>query len=318
VGVANRSDLECMVIVTNSQFSNRSRDWVSQWQTQHPRPKIRLWDRADLERMISKHPSVIVRFAPEALSLAGRLEVLRSRFWNQSYFPGAEDLESLWDKSSELEWSAESLLTVVAGEIANGDVRERPWLGVIDTRGLAQVVALMMVNVLSLGFRAERFGVSFEKIIEVAAYILAIGITRLPADLIGLLVEDPWKLAGVTDFPEEAKDLLRGVIERIRLEFLDACSRDCERVGGDTRLQTLIQFDETYWHRFSESPTFKEEPTRRILIEKRDAPCKVGFSVDRDHGCPLTALPKRSPGELLSVFRQVLEARRIGKSATPR
>ena len=52
---------------------------------------IRLWDRYDLERHVSKHPAVAVRLFTDALSNQGRLEVLRSQFWNAYYFPEETD-----------------------------------------------------------------------------------------------------------------------------------------------------------------------------------------------------------------------------------
>jgi HJR/Mrr/RecB family endonuclease len=59
--------VDVLLIATNSQFSNPTRDWVKQWQETNPRPVIRLWDRYNLERHISKHPAVAVRLFPDAL-----------------------------------------------------------------------------------------------------------------------------------------------------------------------------------------------------------------------------------------------------------
>lgn len=310
LNAANRPDLDCLVIVTNTQFSNPCRDWVTQWQLNNPRPKVRLWDRATLERMVVKYPSVVARFAPEALSLDGRLEALRVRFWNQLYFPGQQDLGALWDVKDEINWSVEQLIAIVAGELANGDVRERPWLGRTDLLTLAHAVGLVMVNLVSLLYRAERFGVSTEKIVELGAYLASVGIARLPPETVSRLIEDPWEMVEDTEIPQEAREFVReAVLERIRRELLDACSRDCERVFGETKLEQVISIDETYWHRFSESSTFAEEATRRITIQDRDAPCKIGFPADRDNGCPLLELPKHSPRELISIFRKVIEER---------
>jgi hypothetical protein len=136
------------------------------------------------------------------------------------------------------------------------------------------------------------------------------GIARLPSEAIRPLIEDPWEMTEQAELPQEAWEYLRGVVlERIRREFLNACSRDCERVSGETEIESFVSIDETYWHRFSESSTFAVEATRRITIQKRDAPCKIGFPVDRDNGCPLMELPKHSVGELSSIFRKVIDER---------
>ena len=92
VNADSRNDIDVIVIATNSHFSNPTRDWVRQRQQTYPRPRIRLWDRSALERMLLKHPSVVVRLFSNALSAQGRIEAIRSRFWNQCYLPSAEEL----------------------------------------------------------------------------------------------------------------------------------------------------------------------------------------------------------------------------------
>jgi len=52
--------LHCIVIATNTQFSNPTRDWVKQWQIKHPIPQVQLWDQAQLERYLSRHPDVVL------------------------------------------------------------------------------------------------------------------------------------------------------------------------------------------------------------------------------------------------------------------
>jgi hypothetical protein len=44
--------LDYLVIATNTTFSNPTRDWVTQWQRRHPLPKVRLWDRTQLDLRI--------------------------------------------------------------------------------------------------------------------------------------------------------------------------------------------------------------------------------------------------------------------------
>lgn len=73
--------LDYLVIVTNAQFSNPTRDWVKEWQKKHPVPKVQLWDKAQLERYLSRHPDVVLRLFSKALSLQGRYQAMESRFW---------------------------------------------------------------------------------------------------------------------------------------------------------------------------------------------------------------------------------------------
>lgn len=66
-----RTDLAYVVVVTNTAFSNPTRDWIMEWQEKHPRPRIKLWDQTSLERMLSCQPGVVLRLFSEGLSLAG-------------------------------------------------------------------------------------------------------------------------------------------------------------------------------------------------------------------------------------------------------
>ncbi|WP_321920605.1 restriction endonuclease [Paraburkholderia tropica] len=48
--------IDRLIIATNTQFSNPTRDWVKEWQRTFSRPRVQLWDRAHLERYLSRHP----------------------------------------------------------------------------------------------------------------------------------------------------------------------------------------------------------------------------------------------------------------------
>lgn len=45
--------IDCLVIVTNTTFSNPTRDWVKTWQTRFQKPRVLLWDQPILERMLA-------------------------------------------------------------------------------------------------------------------------------------------------------------------------------------------------------------------------------------------------------------------------
>ena len=87
VNTQSRSDVDLLIVATNTQFSNQTRDWVKEWQSNCARPIVRLWDRDSLERLVIKHPAVAVRLFPEAISAEGRIAAIRYRFWNQCYLP---------------------------------------------------------------------------------------------------------------------------------------------------------------------------------------------------------------------------------------
>src|SRR5216683_5447637 len=89
------------VIATNTQFSNPTRDWVKGWQPRHVRPTVKLWDHAQLERLLSRHPDVVLRLFSEALSLQGRFQAMESRFWNKLEFVTLKTLAELWKRAKK-------------------------------------------------------------------------------------------------------------------------------------------------------------------------------------------------------------------------
>jgi hypothetical protein len=71
-------------------------------QATHPKPKIKLWDGAQLERYLSRHPDVVLRLFSEALSLQGRIKALESRFWNKLEYAAPKALMDVWKARVEL------------------------------------------------------------------------------------------------------------------------------------------------------------------------------------------------------------------------
>src|ERR1700731_1558686 len=122
-----KAGLDYLVVATNSQFSNPTRDWVKEWQATHPRPKVKLWDHAQLERLLSRHPEVVLRLFSQALSLQGRFQAMESRFWNRLEFVTPKTLGDLWKEREEIEFTAMGLFAAIVNEFANGSITYRPW-----------------------------------------------------------------------------------------------------------------------------------------------------------------------------------------------
>jgi hypothetical protein len=142
-------ELDNLVIVTNTQFSNPTRDWVKVWQRKHPKPTVQLWDRTQLERYLSRHPDVVLRLFSKALSLNGRYQALESRFWNKLEFvpPGA--LADIWKSREEIEHSELGMFAVIANEFANGDIARRPWAMTMEKDALIRTLSIGFVNLVS-------------------------------------------------------------------------------------------------------------------------------------------------------------------------
>jgi Restriction endonuclease len=88
--------VDCLVIATNTTFSNPTRDWVRQWQERFSTPQILLWDRASLERMLAQQPATVLRLFEGGLSSAGYLQAIRERFWNLLEYSSIERIKRIW------------------------------------------------------------------------------------------------------------------------------------------------------------------------------------------------------------------------------
>jgi hypothetical protein len=148
-------DLACLVVVTNTTFSNPTRDWVKTWQAAHPRPKVKLWDQATLERQLSRHPSVVIRLFAEALSVAGRLQALRERFWDKLEYTPPKTLADLWRDRNTLEIGPLDRIALITNEFAHGAIGQRPWAAAAKPEELFDTLQIGLVNLPYLWMRAN-------------------------------------------------------------------------------------------------------------------------------------------------------------------
>jgi len=311
LNAAGKSFIDVLVIVTNTQFSNPTRDWVREWQENNPRPKVRLWDKDSLERMVVKHPSVVARICPEALSDQGRLEALTTRFWNQLYFPSVSDLEHFWKQDVQLEWSMQSVLAILAGEIVNGNIEKRPWLIKINPDDLAELVVLAVVNTAPLWYKAVKFGIDAESIIKMTSYIIMFALIHLPFDVFSKIVNNPWSFIEGRSISEEARNyILKPILWRIKTELGDVCSDGCTRISTDPLLLLDDFCRDNYLRRFvppeSCKEPFKDRDSRTLIIEAYKEPCNVGLALDENINCPLFTKDDLPLIEQLKFFREIL------------
>lgn len=287
-------DVDVLLVVTNSRFTNPTWDWVNQLRKRQRRPAVRLWDRERLERLLIRHPDVVARAAPEALSLQGRLEALTAQFWNQMYFPGPVDLEALWAGRDELTWTERTLVAVTAGELVNGDLGRRPWAAWMECDQLAACLITTLANGLYLAFRCTRFGIDSNKVVRVAAYLSLAGLHRLEASVMKDVLSDPWQFTEgdpldsnvVTAFQEF---LLSPVVAQLQGEVGDICSRDCQRVLTDVGTLAESEAVPSYWDRLiapSAQHPAPPQDDRHLVIQFWEAPCRIGV-VKSENECPL-------------------------------
>jgi hypothetical protein len=286
--------VDVVLVVTNSRFTNPTWDWVKSRGKTHRQPVVRLWDRERLERLLIRHPDVVARAAPEALSLTGRLASLTSQFWNQMYFPGPTDLSALWASRDSLDWDERALVAVTAAEIVNGDVSARPWAAWMNEQELLTSTLTVLINSLFLATRCNRFGIDTHKIIRLAAYLCLASVVRLNTDLVKTMLTNPWHFTEGDPFEPKVlaamqKHLLNPVIGQIEGELGDVCSRNCLRVSTDVGTLTEAQATNSYWDRFILSdtpPPADSEKSMRLIIQSWEAPCEIGV-IEGEEACPL-------------------------------
>jgi hypothetical protein len=283
------SDVRILIIATNADYSNPTKDWVVDWQKSHPLPVVRLWSRHDLERIVSRRPSVVARLFPDALSDQGKLEVLSSRFWNQHYLSGSKTLSELWNHRTALKIGEEHMLALLVSEMANGDIGIHQWTSTLDDKGIEKLLVLTLANVPFLSSRAEDYGVGQDHLLDTTAFVVELAVTKLEFGRAFSLFDDPWKHAGLGARSDDFRRYLRGVIvSRMKWTLAEACSRDCSRVsidGSQDRLYT------NFWLRYraevSEATTGSAEVNDTLIIENTEKPCDVGLFLGKGHGCPL-------------------------------
>jgi hypothetical protein len=318
-------DVDVLVIATNSRFSNDTRDIVRKSAQAHPRPRVRLWDRSQLERILARHPSVVARVAPEALSDAGRLAALTERFWERLDYPTGSTLKRLWECRDELEFDGRSLMAVLCGEAANGDLDLRPWGATATNEALQDMLVLGLANMPMLLFRTEPYGGSWDPPRVALAYALACALLRFEPESIIDVLDNPWRHVDVDDQAAEAMQAIRDetvrpVIAELRDFLVRPCEADCVRVSADFEERDSVDVA-VRWNRFltpDGQPPRKTRDDRMIVLEKMDAPCNAGLSLDEDRTCPFFD-HDADWQDLVRDYARVLEnrVRRHAASATP-
>jgi hypothetical protein len=318
-----QNDLAYLVIVTNTDFSNPTRDWVKQWQATHPRPKIKLWDKSALERMLSKHPSAVFRLFSQALSTAGLLEVAREGFWNRFDYATPKSLAAFWSERDTLAIGELERIALTISEFAHGRIDHRPW-GVAGTPAeIVGTFALAMANIPYLFGRAMRSGIEQEPLIRGIAYLILATLKYVTADNVAEIILTSFSGEHGKQMPAKIRAiLLEPVLNTLMGELQDVCSADCARFVHSDRSSLELGRDpiETYWYRLRpEGLPEPEEDNRKFYLEKLDVPCKVGFAMDAEHSCRLYGdqLDSNRLAELLRVVERVAEFRVQEPGAAP-
>lgn len=302
LNAAGKTHIEVLVIATNSNFSNPTRDWVKEWQKDHPRPTVKLWERTELENLCSKNPLAVIRLHAQALSSQGKIAVTKTKLWDYASFTDDPTLASLWKDRKNIAIDERSLFALVASEFANGDIGLRSWALFATDDILISSLCNGLLNFLYLAFRANEHGVRQEPLIRAISYLLVVSIQRVGQSNISSLLSDVWE---DREYPKKVVELiLEPVLGTLKTELKDVCASDCSRVMTEPE---LLQDNEIkqYWQRLNPNTEYAKDDNRILTIESYEKPCKVGFSVDKDNGCPLCHM--ENPYSVIDEFTQVVD-----------
>ncbi len=305
LNAAGKNHIEVLVVATNTNFSNPTRDWVKEWQRDHRRPIVKLWERTELENLCSKNPLAIIRLHTKALSPQGKVVVASSKLWDYASFSDEPTLNSIWKQKDNIEIDERALFALIASEIANGDIGVRSWALLVPDDLLISCLCNGLVNFLYLAFRANDRGVRQEPLIRAISYLIIVAIERINLDTVSSTLTNVWNSIEGREYPEKVKEfILEPILGTLQTELKDVCSNNCRRIMTDPELLQEAEI-ERYWDRLKSSELVKMDDKKILTIESFKEPCKVGFIVNEKEGCPLCHMEK--PHSNIDNFIKVVD-----------
>lgn len=308
--------LDTLIIVTNSLFSNPTRDWVREWQLKYPKPRVELWDRNQLERYLSRHPDVVLRLFSEALSPDGQYQAMTQRFWNKIEYIPTESRKAFWKERYNIKHSEMGIFALIANEFANGNISHRPWGAVLDAKTLYETLNFGLVNVIYLISRSSRGKTEQSPIVRTISYLILVSLDIWPASVVAELVTHSLFHGKLEQAPESMREyLLMPIVDQLLSEMQEVCSSDCSRMSSTRTVLKMKNGEEIekYWLRLEGKGAEEvDAPEEFLLIEGLKQPCAVGFSVDETHSCPLFSMKPdiENIEAILTTIKQVADFRR--------
>lgn len=320
--------IDRLVVATNGRFTNPTRDLVREHNSAASSPRLDLWDRDTLLRLLTQHPSVVAQVIPSALSPQGRLRAATARFWNDLTYPKPRDLSGFWETRQELDWTEEAWFAALAGEAANGSYLQRPWAMVIPPASLVTVFIAGVANMTTLIGRAWQAGYPTDPLEEALAYLLLGMLQRYDPDTVTEILVDPFQFVELDPdhvvtpmLPDIWHEHLRPpLLGRVQAQLARVCLSDCGRVMADHLFDDESD-DSGFMWRFTiegrpRSDMENEDDQRHLVIESRKEPCRAGLElVDPEGHCPLVGDIPSSADEIrdfLRALRRIVEVRLDG------
>jgi hypothetical protein len=288
LNAAGNDDVDVLVVASNSDYTNPTRDWVKEWQRTHRRPRVRLWDRSVLDKLVRENPVISARVIPEVIKGKERLTLLVEQFEHVGRMPLEEDLSYFWEYK---QWVTEAreVACLTYAEVVLGDLTERPWATLLHDSHAIDVAVQALVGLPMIMLRTQVLADA--KATATSAYLMQWSLPNLPVDFVKSLLSNPFEcLEGDWEKFSSSSDgwrqhFLRPMWSYLKSELLDACSSDCVRMSVDPGL--ILKDDPRgprYWRRFN--PALPAPDGRSLIFEQHGQPCAVGFDL-ADRSCPL-------------------------------
>ena len=267
--------------------------------------RSKLWEKTELENLCSKNPLAVIRLHAKALSPQGKVEVAKSKLWDYASFSDEPTLRSIWKERERISLDERALFALVASEIANGDIGVHSWALYVDHDIIISSLANGLVNFLYLAFRANEMGVRQEPLIRAISYLIVVAIHKIGKVDVASLISNVWDSVEGSSYPDKVREIiLEPVLGTLQAELKDVCSRDCQRIMTDPELLHDDEI-ENYWDRLNPKAAEETESKEILTIESYEKPCKVGFVVSKEKGCPLCHID--NPVLAVDSFMEVVD-----------
>lgn len=316
--------VDCLVIATNTTFTNPTRDWVEKWQARFPKPQILLWDRASLERMLAQQPASVLRLFEGGLSSAGYLRAICDRFWNLLEFSSIERIKRIWAERETLELGVMERFALIANEFAHGNIDERPWAGAAPAEAVLTTFQYGMFNLVYLFARIIKSGVDEGPIVKALAYLLLSTVRDHDPNQILATLANTLRTESDKPMSQEAVAfLITPILDSLRTDLQLVCTSDCGRFSRDDSVKHWEGRDplDSYWSRFgSRGVPPKADKGAYHRLERTTEPCRVGFDLSGEASCPLYQVEPNmdSLAGFLATVARVVRARAPSRRMAPR
>lgn len=304
---SGRSDLNHLIIVTNSTVSNSCIDWIKEFQKTRPQIKISVWQGHDIELILRKNPKTLAQFFSGFLNRSGKIKVLESKFLNFFQLPSSLELQELWESKDELLCNKKYLLVLAAilGEIERDGIDRHNWGIYIDQQTRLVVTSIGIYNIFSFASKIRESNRSEEIIIRGLSYLLqCILIKDSPKFAFEALMKNEKYIAGGQAVNRKIKNYQAEPILNCMLEELVIpCAETCPKVSYG--LKDILDRDKSYFSRFVANDSKEEEKEKSFLvitIEKEK--CEIGL-VEEGKNCLLPKsvnLAKKRKEEILNIL----------------